>query len=681
VSLRVAILALLVGLLLSTVAGIGGVAVLSTRQAIGELEAKHFELVSTAATGEVKNLLEPAHSLLAEFRTQADRGLLPVDDPDRLAELLVERLRYRENLAWLSYSDDATGRFVGAWRRPDGAIVLNRSSPDVDGGRPFEEVVDADGTRSPIRRDVKPGYDPRQRPWYRAAAATDGVVWTEPFEFNEGKMGITAALALREVGTPRVRGVFTADFFLEDVSRFLADLVGGHHRHAFVLARNGDVIASSSTAEGDGSDRILPAALRAMPGSLATLEVGSPLSFTFGHVGVRYAAVFQVFRVAGGLEWVSGVVAREDAFLAVVYDNAWFAGTVGLLLLALAVALGSVLAYRFSAPLGTIASDLERVGRFEISHQPAPTSFVKEIGVVSDAVERMKTGLSSFGHYVPAKLVRELVSSGNEARLGGQIRTLTIHFSDIDGFTSISEQMEPSPLVRHLAEYLQEMTTVLEEEEGTVGKFLGDGILAFFNAPNDVRDHATRACRAALREEERLRGLQARWEAEGRPILRARIGLHTGEALVGNIGTPDRFEYTVAGDAVNLASRLEGLNKVYGTRILASQALREAAGPGFEWRSLDRVAVAGRAGGTLVSELLGERGHVAPESLRARDLYERALGAYVQRRFAEAAAGFRAAADALPGNRAAETMLRRTELLQREPPPPSWDGTHLQTSK
>ena len=680
VSLRVAILTLLVSVLLSTVASIGGVAFVSTRNAIGDLEARHFALISTAATREVESLLEPARSILLESRTQAHRGLLPVGDPEGLGNLLAERLRYRANLAWLSYSDDATGRFVGAWRRPDGAIIINQSAPDVDGGRPFEQIIDVDGARTPFQREVKSGYDPRQRPWYQAAAASEGVIWTEPFEFNEGAMGITAALALREPGTLKLRGVFTADFFLADVSRFLAEVVEGRHGRAFVLSRGGQVIATSSTA-GDPSGPVLLTALQTMPRSLATLEVGEPLSFTFDDGDVRYAAVFQVFPVAGELEWVTGVMAREDAYLAVVYDNAWFAVGVGLLLLTLAVVLGSFLAYRFSAPLSTIATDLERVGRFEIVPEPAPSTFVKEIAVVSQAVERMKASLRSFGHYVPTELVRELVASGSEARLGGQIRTLTVQFSDVEGFTTIGENLEPSELVEHLAEYLQEMTAILEKEGGTIGKFLGDGILAFFNAPNDVDGHAARACRAALAQQERLRELEARWLSEGKPVFRARIGLHLGDALVGNFGTPDRFEYTAVGDTVNLASRLEGLNKHYGTRVLASQAVRDAAGPDFEWRSLDRVAVAGRTGGTLVSELLGERGRVAPEVLQARDLYEQAVQAYFERRFAKAAIGFHAVLELVPGDRAAEMMLRRSEALWEEPPAPSWRGTHLQTTK
>ena len=274
------------------------------------------------------------------------------------------------------------------------------------------------------------------------------------------------------------------------------------------------------------------------------------------------------------------------------------------------------MAVRIARPLRTIADDLLQVAQFRLAPHPSPQSFVREVAVVADAVDRMKASLRSFGRYVPADLVREMLAQGQEARLGGETRCLTIHFSDIESFTTLSEHLTPTDLVRHLAEYLDCMSETIRDQQGTIDKFIGDGIMAFWNAPNAVPDHAAQACRAALRAQERLAALRPRWEAAGQPVFKARIGLHTGEVIVGNFGTEERFAYTAMGDPVNLASRLEGQNKAYGTYICASQAVRDAAGPDFEWRRLDRVAVVGRSEGTDMYELLGERGTVAAEILR-----------------------------------------------------------------
>jgi adenylate cyclase len=160
-----------------------------------------------------------------------------------------------------------------------------------------------------------------------------------------------------------------------------------------------------------------------------------------------------------------------------------------------------------------------------------------------------------------------------------------------------------------------------------------------------------------------------------------RIGLHVGETLVGNVGTPDRFDYTVVGDPVNLANRLESLNKLYGTCILASDEVRQEAGPGFEWRVLDRVAVVGRESVTLVCELLGEAGMVSPAILEARDVYERALELYVAGKFGAAANAFWAASRLWPADPAAVEMAGRAEHLAAEPVPVGWDGVFAQTSK
>jgi adenylate cyclase len=684
-TLSFTLVSLVTALLVLTVGAIGVVGSLVQSRSIGDLQARTVAATTLIIGFMMDNYVAPSRPLLEEMRGRAQRGLLDVDDPRALADYLAERLRYERNVAWLSYSDHASGRFVGAWRRDDGAIILNTSAPDIDGGRPTEVEVTPDGQRVLFQRDQPDGYDPRQRGWYQQAISAYRTVWTEPFEFNEGLKGMTAALALRDPDSDVLRGVFTADFFLDVLTRYLTEASRGRAdvRNPLyaIVTRSGQVVGSVAGGGQEQAALVLDAALRSTPQNLRDLPRDQPVPFTFDVGGVTYYAQVRGFPMLSGPEWVVVAAVPRDEFLEVVYHNQRIALGLGLALLLVAIGVGAYLAHCIARPLRLIAGDLGRVAQLEFATAPSPRSFVHETIVVSDAVDRMKASLRSFGRYVPTQLVYEVLASGQEARLGGDNRRLTIYFSDIAGFTQISESMAPGDLVKHLGEYLLAMTSVIREQHGVVDKFIGDGILALFNAPRAVADHPAAACRAALRSQACLQELEPEWQQRGKPPLRSRIGLHTGDAIVGNIGTPERFDFTVMGDAVNLASRLEGLNKVYGTCILASQEVRDATGSEFEWRTLDRVAVVGRISGTLVSELLGGRGAVDPAILDARDRYERALEQYLRLDFAGAEDGFRAALEARPEDRAAVVLATRAAQLRQEPPTSGWDGVFRATSK
>jgi adenylate cyclase len=293
----------------------------------------------------------------------------------------------------------------------------------------------------------------------------------------------------------------------------------------------------------------------------------------------------------------------------------------------------------------------------------------------------MKTSLRSFSHYVPVDLVQDVIASGREAQLGGATRDLTLLVSDIAGFTAISERLTPDALVAQLGQYLEVVTAAIRAEGGTIDKFIGDGIVTFFNAPSLLPQHPAAACRAALAAQAAAGALNERWTAHGLPAFNTRIGLNRGDVVVGNIGTPERFAYTAIGDAMNLASRLEGLNKAYGTLILASETVWMETASQFEWRTLDRVAVVGRDQSTLVFELLGKLGEMSGTVLEARDRYESALDAYFAQRFSEAAAGFAVAGRLRRDDRAAEAMLQRSIQLASNPPQPDWNGVHASVEK
>ena len=209
-----------------------------------------------------------------------------------------------------------------------------------------------------------------------------------------------------------------------------------------------------------------------------------------------------------------------------------------------------------------------------------------------------------FEKYLSPEVIKEFMQDSQYWELGGQTLEITVMFADLEGFTPLSEQLSPEAMVHLINQYLTEMSAVVLYEQGTIDKYEGDLIMAFFGAPIPQRDHAARACRAALAMQRRMEELRRQWKAEGLPELRMRIGLHSGPAVVGNMGSDFRFNYTAMGDTVNLASRLEGANKDFGTYTLVSEATREMAGEEFEFRSLGTTQVKGKSEETAVCELL-----------------------------------------------------------------------------
>ncbi len=295
----------------------------------------------------------------------------------------------------------------------------------------------------------------------------------------------------------------------------------------------------------------------------------------------------------------------------------------------------------------------------------------------------------AFSKYLSQDVIDRIIADPGALRLGGESCDITTFFSDIAGFSSISERLSAEGLVHLLNEYLSEMSDIIMDSRGTVDKYEGDAIMAFWGAPLAFPDHAAAACRAALRMQRRLAELRAAWKEQGRDELRVRMGLNTGPAVAGNMGSRTRMNYTVMGDSVNLASRLEGANKQYGTYLMVSDRTRKAAGEGFRFRELDTVRVVGKSEPITVYELLGEEGQALASSgasigegfLALLDRYERGLGLYKERRWGEARDAFAAALKADSADGPSRVYYGRCKAWAASPPPAAWDGVTSLSSK
>ncbi|MBI4577777.1 MAG: CHASE2 domain-containing protein [Planctomycetes bacterium] len=296
--------------------------------------------------------------------------------------------------------------------------------------------------------------------------------------------------------------------------------------------------------------------------------------------------------------------------------------------------------------------------------------------------ERQKRRIrGAFALYLHPEVISQVEKDPKSLKLGGEKREMTVFFSDVAGFTTISESLAPEALVDLLNEYLTAMSDIIMASGGTVDKYEGDAIMAFWGAPVWQEDHARRACWAALDNLAALYRMREKWMAEGKPSLDARVGLNTGPMVVGNMGSASRFNYTVMGDAVNQGSRFEGANKQYGTHIMVSERTVELAAAHIEVRELDLLRVKGKALPIRVFELMAKKGELDPRAAQAREAYAEGLKLYRARRFGEAVAGFETALGLVPGDGPSDTYLDRCRSYQEAPPPEDWDGVYVMTTK
>jgi len=287
---------------------------------------------------------------------------------------------------------------------------------------------------------------------------------------------------------------------------------------------------------------------------------------------------------------------------------------------------------------------------------------------------------AAFGQYVAPGIVKRLLDHPELLRLGGEEKELTAMFSDVRGFTALSEGLSPSALVDCLNEYFSEMTTVLFKNWGTLDKFIGDAMMAFWGSPYPQEDHAERACRAALEMLESLKQLQARWRAEGRPEINIGIGVNTGPMIVGHMGSRHRFNFTFMGDNVNLASRLEGTNKEFGTRLIISESTYQAANHIIVARELDLIRVKGKLKPVRIYELMGH----AHQQEEFRDLLERfhqGLECYRSGAWELAVDLFEGLVQDYPQDKPSQVFLDRCRHLLGAPPEGVWDGVYVMTHK
>lgn len=682
------------------------VAVVSTTVCVaGALLALNYWSSAASVHAFTRALLDPIAGLVAaRSQSYLDSGsgaaLLAADLAgqaktveerlDGVETIAVSLLRERAELFYVQYGD-AAGNFEIVSRAPGKTGRLDAQRIRRDGPSPgtYASHVDAGADAGQLRaRQAVPsdGYDPRTRPWYQVGIGKDGLHWTDAYVHAGEHQVITAARAVRDPSGSRV-GVASAAVSLEALSAYLATLrLRDRPARVFLVDSRKTLLASSTLTDAGGEPLRLPllsdvrapelarvATTEALNRAIAGVE--GPLAMDYALGGVSWLGVLRPLALQGGRDWIIGAVVPEDDFLGEVKDDFTRGAVVSVLVIAFFVVLTIALASSIAKPLGILAEETRRIQTLDLADRPLPDSIFEEVAELNDVLSGLKTGLRAFGKYVPVNLVRILLAEGVEPTLGGRVEELTILFTDVREFTAFAEEHDPAELARVLGAYLKMMTETVGEHGGTVDKFIGDAVMAFWNAPRPVEDHTYRAVLAAVRCRDGARAL----DTSG--ALYTRFGLHTARVAVGNFGAPERFAYTALGDGVNLASRLEGANKEYGTEILISEETHALLDGRLACRRLDKIAVKGRKRPTAIYEVLGTPEHVDARLVAAAKTYEAALSAYETRDFARAAELFRQAALERPGDRAAEVMRARAERFCEVPPPADWNGVYTMQAK
>jgi len=588
--------------------------------------------------------------------------------------------------AYIGYADGAfhqifrvpedRPRLREAVRAPDGARWAQRWITAAPDGRRVEiwRYLDEDLRTVGSRHGTAGDFDPRRRPWYEAAVVRfDATVATAPYRFaSTGEVGLTFARQLEGTG----RGVLGADLTLAGLSRVLAREDLGPDALLMIVARDGSIVADN----------------RGLADSITVQAAGDPLASALH--GRLQAGSDEVIRREGrdylvrlvgmppllGPDQHLAIAVPVDRFTGAITEigirSAAFSALALLLLVPLVVLLSRVL----TGPLDQLTREAEEIRSLRFDGAEPPPSRIAEIQTLEDAMGLMRQGLRTFGVYVPRSLVDQMLISGTAPALGGSRRELTVLFTDIAGFTTISESLPPEETMLRLSEYLSTLSAAVMAEGGAIDKYIGDAIMAMWNAPLSDPDHAARACVAALRMDRLSRRMEDEARAKGLVPLHTRIGLATGDAIVGNVGSADRMNYTAVGSTVNLGARLEGLNKAFGTTILAAGSVVEPIADRFAVRALGRAKPKGTVVPTRLYNLMGAQGPAAPDDIRASDealalaaAWAPAHAAYDAGDFAAAAEAFALIAARFPHDGPARLFADRAAAY-RDAPPAGWSG-------
>ena len=704
-SLQVNILFTFVLLLASTISGIIWFAYYKNTVSILDLTERFVQRVAVSCIDSSIALFNPVTDTVTSTTELVVRDEAKARDGD-LFPYMISLLVNNPQMQSFYVAFEQDGRFLQAFPVPANATKFGANNQPPPPGAQFAlRVIDRstgysdvwtyvtqDGTVLGRETSNQLNYDPRPRPWYQDALKTHKLILSDLLVYTSNRQpGVTAAAPIF-AKDGRAIGVAAANIATNQISDFLAHLDLGPSGLALMVDENEQIIAfpdASKTLHQDGLKLSLVKATemddpRIADAFAAYHQDRAPLVH-FKSGNHSYLASFTQFPAEFGKNWQLVAIVLENDFVGTMKANTRDIVGVGIFLMILCIICVGFLSHWITKPLRSLSGEIQKIQRFDLVGPIALHSMISEVNELIHSMNMMKRALRTFGMFVPRDLVRELVASGRPIELGGQDRTLTVMFTDVADFTSISERMEPGDLLVHVSRHLAAISDCVAEQHGTVDKYIGDAVMAFWGAPMWIDDHARNACTAALKAKLRQNQMNREWMELGLPEMYVRIGLHTSSVIVGNIGTTARMSYTAMGDGVNVASRLEGVNKVYGTQICISEAVLNSAGPGILARPLDKVAVKGRQTGELVYELMAMQDGPpellpTPDQMVLTQLTGNAFAAYQAQDWQKAIELYGKLAEFAPADKLPAIFIERCQHYLQDPPQ-DWTGVYALKTK
>ena len=631
------------------------------------------EQIVAAVRKEVSAIVDGARAAHTAIRTLFLQNVLDTREADKREFVFLSQLQSQATRSWPAFGWP-DGSFFAAHKLGDRRLeMMEISLTDHPGQRRIDEYEVIPGDIEFEHRRFEPTeFHVSEQEWFKTGVVAAEPQWFKVLNHPIGERPSIAYAGPIDVYQER-QGVLAIIIEYTRLSHFLSQLEVGRTGTAFIFDGSGDLVAAPDKNADElhpahGQEALLPLAQMALAraGDEGRTQAWRR-RLTFD--GSAYEVALTPLPFPG---WSLATVIPEAAFLGPV-ETTLRRLIIGLAAGALlAAALSAVLARSMiAAPLTRVVGEIRHVEAFALEQVRRHPSRLAEISSLSGAIAEMAAGLSAFRKFIPADLVRLLLRQGVEAKPGGSIQHLTVMFIDIAGFTGLSERMGDR-LVPLLSAYLDLTSDVIVANGGTIDKFIGDAVMAFWGAPTPQPDHALLCCRAALACRTALEnsGLA---DDQGQP-LHIRIGINSGRMLVGNIGSELRLNYTVIGDAVNVASRLEGANKHYQTQILIGAATKRLVDNVMITREIDRIAVYGKTEGLAVYELIGSVQEASGDTPRPAwiALYEEGLPKYRKRDFSGAIRCFETVLRQRPNDRPSELMLDRCKLLEQSGADEMW---------